>query len=196
MEKVEENQMRNWHVERVPDELDKLVREIGELRGENLRATVLRLVWDGAHGIRTESVRATNGARTPSVRTTDVPDLRHAIMREFIKGEYLKKFKTECSWDGSEARALGDLLKANPNWTAPQMEAMVRNRFESVGVTGDRPRAWLASLSSWVNGPQDRFKQAGDTRQQEMYKKPPPMVRAMDIKLEQEAEARRKGEIE
>jgi hypothetical protein len=187
--------MKAWHIERVPDDLDKAVREAGALRGENLRTTVLRLLWDG---VRTEHVRITDGARTQPVRTahTEAPEPRHGAVRELIEQEHKRKFGSACQWDGSEGKRLSEVLKANPSWTMTQIAGMVRNRYESAGVTGDRPRVWLPNLSKYAGGPLDRFGKNGDTRQQEIFRKPPPMVNALDIKREQEAEARAKGEIE
>lgn len=48
-------------------------------------------------------------------------------------------------------------MSANPSWTEAQLEAMVRNRFESEEIASDRPRKWLPNLGSYTSGPLDRY---------------------------------------
>jgi DNA-binding MarR family transcriptional regulator len=90
---------------------------------------------------------------------TDVPvDHRHTPIRELIKQQHQDKFKTgTCEWDGSEARALSQILKANPKWDVEVISAMVRNRFDSDGVTPARPRTWIPALGKYAAGPLNEF---------------------------------------
>lgn len=85
------------------------------------------------------------------------PDPRHGPTRSLIQEQYKAKFQIEAPWDGSEARALGFLLNANPKWTQADLDRMIRARFQSEGVNGDRPRLWLPHLGKYAGGPLDRF---------------------------------------
>jgi len=84
-------------------------------------------------------------------------DARHHLIRTLIQNIHQSKFKIVCQWDGSEARALSILLKANPAWTDDTITAMVTNRFAYDGVTPERPRVWLPQLAKYAAGPLDRF---------------------------------------
>jgi len=82
----------------------------------------------------------------PSDAGAPVAEPRHLPIRHLIQELHLQKFKVKCQWDGSEGKALGRLLDANPSWTMEQIAEMVRNRFSSDGVTAGRPRSWLPRL--------------------------------------------------
>jgi hypothetical protein len=87
----------------------------------------------------------------------DSVDSRHGPVRALIQELYQSQFSVACPWDGSEARALKNLLTANPSWTAPQIATMIRNRFASDGITGDRARQWLPNLAKYYATALDRF---------------------------------------
>jgi hypothetical protein len=96
-------------------------------------------------------------AADATVASDSDPEPRHAPMRGLIQQLHLKKFRVKCQWDGSEGKALERLLSANPGWSEEEISQMVRNRFDSEGITSDRPRKWLPNLGSYAGGPQDRF---------------------------------------
>ena len=81
----------------------------------------------------------------------------HAEIREHIQQNYREVNGITCPWDGSEAKALDKMLKANPSWTVMQWLTMVRNYFDSEGINGQRPRVWLPQISKWAAGPLDKF---------------------------------------
>jgi hypothetical protein len=84
-------------------------------------------------------------------------DDRHSVVEAKIKELHLAKFALAAQWDGSEGRALKQLLQANKTWTIAQLTTMISNRFASEGITGERPRAWLSNLGRYAGGPLDRF---------------------------------------
>jgi hypothetical protein len=88
---------------------------------------------------------------------SDSIDARHASIRELIQKLHLETFQVRCEWDASEGKALDRLLAGNPSWTVEEISRMVRNRFESEGITPDRPRKWLSNIGSYAAGPHDRF---------------------------------------
>lgn len=63
----------------------------------------------------------------------------------------------EPAWDGSEAKALSDLLKAMPGITLPRFRQMLQNRGKSDVNPCERPRKWIASLPNYEMGPLDAF---------------------------------------
>jgi hypothetical protein len=84
-------------------------------------------------------------------------DKKHSTIRAFIKDKFKMCYGIDCPWDGSEARALSEMLKRNPRWDVAQWQQMVENRFASVGVNGDRPRTWIRNITRWAAGPLDQY---------------------------------------
>ena len=84
-------------------------------------------------------------------------DPRHEPVRSLIQELHLKTFRVKSQWDGSEAKALDRLLKANTSWSADVICTMVRNRFGSEGIKSSRPRQWIPTLDDYAAGPLDRF---------------------------------------
>jgi hypothetical protein len=84
-------------------------------------------------------------------------DTRHGFIRTLIEQLHLEKFGIQCQWDGSEAAALTQLLVANASWSLEQITQMVRNRFDSEGISPSRPRSWLRRLDDYATGPLDRY---------------------------------------
>lgn len=84
-------------------------------------------------------------------------DCRHTTARTLIQQLFQSNFSVTCPWDGSEARAMKNLLTDNPSWTEQQIEQMIRNRFSSDDITGERPRLWLPNLAKYHAAPLDRF---------------------------------------
>ena len=81
----------------------------------------------------------------------------HGLIRSWIQRDYESINGITCPWDGSEAKALTKMLKANPSWTPDEWRVMILNYFESEGVNGERPRVWLPHISKWAAGTLDRF---------------------------------------
>jgi hypothetical protein len=94
---------------------------------------------------------------TRTGKTSKSADPRRGPTRGLIEEVHHKTFGMKCQWDASEAIALNRLLAANPSWTVDQIAQMVRNRFDSEGVTGSRPRSWLPRLDDYAGGPLDRY---------------------------------------
>jgi hypothetical protein len=87
----------------------------------------------------------------------DSIDPRHVLARSLIQELFQSHFSVTCPWEGSEAKALSNLLKGNPSWTAAQIEQMIRHRFSSDGITGDRPRIWLPNLAKYSAAALDKY---------------------------------------
>jgi hypothetical protein len=81
----------------------------------------------------------------------------HALIRKNIQETYGKFVGVKCPWDGSEAKQLTHLLESNPSWTTEQILEMVKNRYASDCVNGQRPRQWLSRLSDYARGPLDQY---------------------------------------
>ncbi len=60
-------------------------------------------------------------------------------------------------WDGSEAKVLWRLLKANPQLTTEQFKECLRHRRKSDVLQSERPRKWLENATDYASGPVDRF---------------------------------------
>ncbi len=101
--------------------------------------------------------RRNGQSATKPAPSKDSVDSRHAPACALIQGLYQSRFAVACPWDGSEAKALKTLLTANPSWTEQQLEQMIRNRFSSDGISGERPRLWLPNLAKYHAAALDRF---------------------------------------
>jgi uncharacterized protein YdaU (DUF1376 family) len=84
------------------------------------------------------------------------PDERHKPVELHIKEKHLQRFAIACQWDGSEGKALAEMLAGNKGWTLAQVKGMVDNVFFSINDCG-RPRGWLRNLSRWAGGPKDEY---------------------------------------
>lgn len=86
------------------------------------------------------------------------PDPRHAACRELLE-RYWKHANhgLEMPWSASEAKALAELLRANPGLMPDQFHLCLRNRFKSDVAQSERPRKWLASAIDYHAGPLDRY---------------------------------------
>jgi hypothetical protein len=87
----------------------------------------------------------------------DSVDARHHPARALIQQLFQSQFKVTCPWDASEGSVLSKLLQSNPTWTAPQIAQMIRNRFASDSITGERPRVWLPNIAKYHAAALDRF---------------------------------------
>jgi hypothetical protein len=82
----------------------------------------------------------------------------HGKIEKTIKALHEKKYKLLPSWDGSEARALAEMIKANPSWTWEDWRRLILNRFQSQ-TDAERPRLWIRHIGKYAAGPLDRFSQ-------------------------------------
>jgi hypothetical protein len=159
--------------------LNKYEPTVGELCGTRLNAwkhgDLVIPEYEPKNGGRTVTERKRNGSRTVvapildlDLKTSDFKDQkpsspdgevdpRHAPLRKLIQTLYLEKFEVACPWNASEGKALKTLLRDNPQWTSEQLSRMVRNRFASEGVNGDRPRMWIPNLAKYSLAPLTTF---------------------------------------
>jgi len=115
------------------------------------------------------------GAYDPQSRGVAPPDLPKKPQKATVKpqapadprhGEVRALIQQACEvnevpfvWDGSEAKVLGDWLKANPRLEVKDITKLIHCRFRSEGIAlGERPRRWIADLGQYAEGPLDRFK--------------------------------------
>lgn len=83
------------------------------------------------------------------------PDERHTPFRSEIETSYQGG---GFAWDASEAKALSNLLGANPKLTLEGFRRLMGHRARSEAVNlAQRPRAWLERITDYANGPLDRF---------------------------------------
>lgn len=98
-------------------------------------------------------------AKSTSVKKGEkVPDERHQACKLAIQ-EYWnsKNPEIEVPWDGSEGKALGMFLSANPKLTYVGVGRLLAHRENSEVNHSDRPSRWIRSLTSFNQGPIDRF---------------------------------------
>ena len=85
-------------------------------------------------------------------------DPRHVACKNEIVAYYRAKNSNEDpDWNGREGSALGMLLSANPKLTDAGMRKLLDHRARSEVNHAERPGIWLATLTSFRNGPLDRF---------------------------------------
>lgn len=108
--------------------------------------------------LKTTRKSLSGGKRQRDAAERRIPDPRHAPFKTAL-GEYWrsKNPTLEMPWDGSEARALGEFLRASPAMALEVFVGCLRGRFKSDVNHGDRPRVWIGSLTSYLT-PIDRFK--------------------------------------
>jgi len=82
---------------------------------------------------------------------------RHIALKAAIEAYWKSKNTIPMPWDGSEGAQLGMWETANPQVTVEQVVGFLRNRFKSEVNHGDRPRKWIANLTSYANGSIDKF---------------------------------------
>jgi len=92
-------------------------------------------------------------------KQTSLIDSRHSPVRELILSLYQQTFPSapKCPWDGRTGTVLQKILRANPSWTIPQIQEMVRNRFASEGIAPAAPVDWLPKLSSYALAPLNKY---------------------------------------
>jgi hypothetical protein len=84
-------------------------------------------------------------------------DPRHVGCKEAIFEYYRAKNKADPDWNGREGKALGMLLGANPQVGPEEIRQMLRHRFKSEVNHAERPGIFIPNLTSFRNGPLDRF---------------------------------------
>jgi hypothetical protein len=89
--------------------------------------------------------------------TTKPPKSLHAEIQECIFSCHRKSYDCDPSWNGREAKALSDLIAATPSWKLSTYQILIRNRYASDGLNGDRPGTWIPNLSRYAAGPLDVY---------------------------------------
>ena len=102
---------------------------------------------------RAKAARATNKPKEIKHST----DPRHIACKEEIISAYREKNGCDPPWDGREGKALGMLLAAWPKVGPEGIRKIMRHWSRSELVHSDRPGIWIPKLSSFMNGPIDRF---------------------------------------
>lgn len=102
--------------------------------------------------IKPPSARKRTGAKEP--------DPRHIQFREqTAKYWQLKNSDREMPWNGQSAKALADLLAANPLLDVDTFTELLRNRWKSDLNHFEAPAIWLRRITDFAGGPLDRFGQ-------------------------------------
>jgi uncharacterized protein YdaU (DUF1376 family) len=78
-----------------------------------------------------------------------VADTRHGLFRGILAEYWQAKNQTapEMPWQGRDAKALSELLKACPQLNEMQFRQMLGNRAKSAVAHGDRVYLWIANLT-------------------------------------------------
>lgn len=85
-------------------------------------------------------------------------DARHSACKEAIFAYYrAKNDGADPNWDGREGKALARFLAANPKISVDGVQHLLSQRALSEVNHAERPALWLAVLTSYRNGPLDRF---------------------------------------
>jgi hypothetical protein len=121
-----------------------------EADSEETEAVVQDSLFGGGRENPVKSLKETSAYREP--------EPRHAEFKAALTEYWVAKNSIAMPWDGSEGKALSQFLLQNPHVSVEQFGAMLRNRAQSEGVNhGDRPRLLLSRITSYTNGPLDRF---------------------------------------
>ena len=85
-------------------------------------------------------------------------DERHAEFKEAIRQYWnAKNAGIEMPWGPMEGKQLGMWLREAPHITLEQFKGFLRGRFKSTVNHGERPSQWIRWITSYGNGPIDRF---------------------------------------
>lgn len=95
--------------------------------------------------------------KTASDQMKHSADPRHVACKEEIFAAYRSKNGVDPPWNGYEGKALGMLLQAWPKVGPEGIRKLLRHWAASNVVHGDRPGIWIPKLSSFMNGPIDRY---------------------------------------
>ena len=82
---------------------------------------------------------------------------RHLALKAEIEKYWKSKNNFPMPWGPGEGAQLGMWESANPQITIEQFTSFLRNRFKSPVNHGDRPRKWIANITSWAHGPTDAY---------------------------------------
>jgi uncharacterized protein YdaU (DUF1376 family) len=88
-----------------------------------------------------------------------VGDSRHGLFREQIDRCWKHYTGQDAApWNGSEGKALSELLAAKPDLTLEDFRKCLKNRGDSPSeVQTERPRQWLPNILRFLGGPLDRY---------------------------------------
>jgi hypothetical protein len=89
---------------------------------------------------------------------TDLADERYVSFKEAIRAYWdHKNPNLPLIWGKEEGQNLGIWLRQASTVTLDQFRQMLRNRAKSEVGHGDRPMKWILQITSFANGPLDRF---------------------------------------
>lgn len=128
-----------------------------ELAGAKQQLADAKHVLADASECHIEEEEKTKRKEKPSGKP--VGDSRHGLFREQID-RYWKHYTGQASapWNGSEGKALSELLAAKPDLTLEDFRKCLKNRGDTPSVVQtDRPRLWIPNILRYLNGPLDRF---------------------------------------
>jgi hypothetical protein len=104
------------------------------------------------------TVKEPSGNPSAGMRQRRDADPRHAPFKAAIENYWdAKNPAVPMPWGASEAGALGQFLRDLPELELETFVGLLRGRFRSGVNHGDRPRAWIGSLTSYMR-PLDRYK--------------------------------------
>lgn len=127
---------------------------------------------------------------TESEKPEKMADPRHTPFKEAVHEHWRATVPAseEAPWNGSEGRALDNLLRANPKLSLDQFKQCLANRAQSAVQASDRPRRWLETVTDYMSGPKDEYGKP-------LQKKPrEPGVRGRSVPSSQETQAKLRRE--
>jgi len=84
-------------------------------------------------------------------------DRRFHDFRGLVHAWWRTANRCDMPWDASEQKHLKQFIAANPRITADDFDTLLMHRGQSEINPAERPRAWLATLTNYANGPLDRY---------------------------------------
>jgi len=99
-----------------------------------------------------------NLSEAKSKKVKHSADPRHIACKAEIFAYYQKHNEnSDPDWEGREGRALGMFLAANPKISEAGLVKLLNHRSRSEVNHSERPAKWISTLTSYRNGPLDKF---------------------------------------
>jgi uncharacterized protein YdaU (DUF1376 family) len=126
---------------------------IGDLENSHTNA-----IQDIDIDIDKEQVQKPSRAKAARATKTALADERHTAFKAAIKAYWDSKNPgVEMPWGPMEGKQLGMWLREAPHITLEQFTGFLRCRFKSDVNHGERPSQWIRWITSYGNGPIDRY---------------------------------------